>query len=584
MDPEPPIPSLRWRILLLGLLSVGMGVFAWYTMLGNYPRTQFGDGQMFHKGIEAARVSVVRYHELPLWNPYECGGNPLWDNPEQMAAAPLLWPVLFLGTTVEVYFWCIIHGALGFLAMWLFGRHELRLTRVATFLAASIWAFCGFHQQHASTGHLSFASFEYFPLAILLWRRAETDLRAAAGLGALVAWMLYEAGTYSVPHLALFLAAETLTRAWPAKRFVPIGRAAAVVVAVTVIVGAARLFPLVAQLGAHTRALEPETDHLTWQTLRDMFLVRQHGWGAAGQTYVWPEYWAYLGPIVVVLGLVGIALAGIEYAWLVALLVLAFVLMCGHFAPWAPWSILKGHIFPFKEMRVPARFRCEVSLFLAAFCGIAIDRLRQLAQRKVPSHATTIGAFIVALGFVGVGDLLSTSLIWIETRWPQAPESHPMPSTRLYYGGPGLAPFIDQPQQNRGRLDCWGEWGSFYSGAPLWEGDVPQARGATKDVVVEVGNRTQNTFSIDAVLTRPGRVLVNSSYDRAWRTDVGTLVEVNRQLVLELPEGRHHVHLRYWPIGLTAGLLLSTFGTAAVVAYFVWDARRKRHQRLPYPA
>jgi len=103
-------------------------------------------------------------------------------------------------------------------------------------------------------------------------------------------------------------------------------------------------------------------------------------------------------------------------------------------------------------------------------------------------------------------------------------------------------------------------------------------------VVIEVGNRTQNTFTIDAVLTRPGRVLVNSSYDRGWRTDVGTLVEANRQLVLELPEGRHRVHLHYWPIGLTAGFILSTFGTAAVVAYLVWDTRRKRHQRLSQPS
>jgi len=123
MTPEPPITPPRLRILLLGLLAVGMSVFAWYTMLGNYPHTQFGDGQMFHKAIEAARVSVVRYHELPLWNPYECGGVPLWDNPELPTAAPLLWPVVFLGTTAEMYFWYIVHGALGFGntgAVWIF--------------------------------------------------------------------------------------------------------------------------------------------------------------------------------------------------------------------------------------------------------------------------------------------------------------------------------------------------------------------------------------------------------------------------------------------------------------------------------
>ncbi|HWL89077.1 MAG TPA: hypothetical protein VNO21_24915, partial [Polyangiaceae bacterium] len=401
--------------------------------------------------------------------------------------------------------------------------------------------------------------------------------RAGIGLGALVAWMMYEGGTYPLPHLGLFLAAETLTRAWPLQRLLPIGRAALVVGAAGLLLGAARFLPVLAQLHAHSRVLE-ETDALTWPTFRDMFLARQHGWAAAGQTYVWPEYWSYLGPIVVVLGLIGIVVGGFEHAWLLALLLLALALMFGHFAPWAPWSVLKGHIFPFKEMRVPARFRCEVSLFIAAFCGIAVDRLRTLAERKLPSkaHAAAAGAFIVAITFVGVGDLISTSLVWIETRFPNAPQGKTMPSTRFYYGGPGLAAFIDQPAQNRGRFDCWGEWGAFYAGAPLWEGDVPQARGASPDVVVEVANRTQNTFTIDAKLSQPGRVLVNSSYDPGWRSDTGTALEVNKQLVLELPAGNYRVHLAYWPRGLTAGFTLTALGIAAAIGYFMWDARRRK--------
>ncbi|WP_394824066.1 hypothetical protein [Pendulispora albinea] len=576
-SPEPPIASLRVRAAILGSLAVVMSTLAWYTMLGAYPRTQQGDGMTFHKTIDAARVSVLRYHELPLWNPYECGGIPLWDNPQQVAAAPLAWPALIVGTTAAMYFWYVIHGAFGFLSMWLLCRYELRASWMAAFIGSCAWAFNGFHQHHYSGGHLAFVAFEYFPLAILLWRRAEADLRAAVGLGVLVAWMFYEGAVYPLPHLALFLGAETLTRAWPARRLLPIARAAAVVLVVGFVLGAARILPVLAQIRAHARELGVEGDVLRGKTFLRMFLARHHEREVPGQEYVWTEYNTYLGPIILVLALVGIALAGLRYAWIYALLALAVALMFGHFAHLAPWSILKGHVFPFKEMRVPSRFRCETSLFLAMFAAIGLDELREMIRSRTKSieHATAAGTLLVALACIGVGDMLSVSLSWIETRFTNPSAGKVVPAAHLYYGGPRLATFIDQPQQNRGELDCWDEWG-FSAGAPLWQGDLPQARGATSDVVVEAVNRTQNTFTMDVTAANAGRVLVNSAYDRGWRTDTGTLLEVDKQLVLELPAGRHHVRLHYWPHGLTLGFVLTLMGIAATTAYFVWERRRRR--------
>jgi len=273
---------------------------------------------------------------------------------------------------------------------------------------------------------------------------------------------------------------------------------------------------------------------------------------------------------VLLMALCGLVLAQLEYAWLYALLGLALLLMFGHFHPAAPWSILKGHIFPFKEMRVPSRFRYEVSLFVAMFATIGLDKLGALLKRRLrdPARAAAIATVVAGMAFVGVGDMVSVSLTWIETRFTNAPETHPAPSTRLYLEGPGLAPFIDQPQQNRGRLGCWDEWG-FHQGAPLWAGDVPQARAADDGAVVEVGNRTQNTFSIDVDVKRPSRIRVNSAYDHGWRTDHGTLSENEHQLVLDLTEtGRYRIKLRYWPHYMTLGWLLTVFGSLATALFF----------------
>lgn len=557
-------------VLLLGFL---FSVFAWWPMLQAYPNTQGGDGPPFHKMIEAARVSVVRYHELPLWNPYECGGIPLLDNPQAPTAAPLIWPMLFLGTTATIYLWYLLHSAMGFASMWFFARDEVKLSRAGTLVASVAWAFSGFHQQHYSGGHFTFVPFLYFPLAFLLWRRAAKDLRHAIGLGWLVAWMMLEGAVYPLPHLFVLLFVETLTRI-DRRSFAPIARAAVVVMLCALTVGACRFLPVMDQLKSHTRPIGLENDHIQWATLKDMFLSRTHERFVPGQSYVWPEYGTYIGPFLLGLALVGLLAAGFDAPWLVVLATVSFVLMMGHFSPAAPWAVLKGHVFPFKEMRVPSRFRCEVSMFIALFAGMAIDVLpRRLggASRKAKDWTRTV---VLAFALVGAGDMMATGIAWFQVCFTNPPEQKVAASARLYVHGPNLASMIDQPRQNRMRLACWDEW-AFSAGAPMWEGDVPQARpGPGEKAVVEVVRRTQNKFSIDVVAEAPSRILVNSGYDRGWRSNVGEVRDQDKLLVVDVPAGRHHLSLEYWPHGLTAGLVLTMLGLLGSIVAFSRLSRR----------
>ena len=124
---------------VLGVFGLGflLSIFAWWPMIAAYPATQGGDGPPYHKTLEAARVSLVRYRELPLWNPYECGGLPLWDNPQGAASAPLIFPMFLLGTTATMYLWYLLHSAMGFASMWFLARDEVKLSRPATFVARS---------------------------------------------------------------------------------------------------------------------------------------------------------------------------------------------------------------------------------------------------------------------------------------------------------------------------------------------------------------------------------------------------------------------------------------------------------------
>lgn len=573
---------LRWVALVA--FAVLTSLYAWWPMVAAYPNTQGGDGPTFQKTLEAEKASVTRYHELPLWNAYECGGLPLWDNPQQPSGAPLVLLMFLTDTTKTMIVWYLLHSAAGFICMWIFARKDLDLSRPAAMTASLAWAYSGFHQQHYSGGHMAFVPFLYFPLALYLWRRAEHDLRAAGLLAILAAWMFYEGAVYPLPHLVIVLGAETMTRLWPARRLLPIARAAAIVVVLAFLLAASRMLPVADQLRAHTRPIGVEVDVIQWDTFKMMFLERSHGRALPGQTYVWPEYATYFGPLLIALALLGMLAGGVESVWLLALMLLCGAFMWGHGHRLAPWHILKTYIFPFKEMRVPSRFAVEVSMFLAAFIGIAVDKLpKRLARFSTPAVGRAVRGAVLLVALVGVGDMMGVGIDWFRTCFYNPPLAKVMPSKRLYLGGAGLASnFVDQPHQNRGRIACWDEWG-WNAGAALWEGDVPQAKAADDGVVVTAVTRTQNTFTIDINAERPSKVLVNSTYDKQWRTDVGQIIEQDSLLVVAVPAGQAAVHLRYLPRLFWPGVLLTLLGIAATSALFVVLARRRRAERLGHP-
>jgi hypothetical protein len=574
---ESSTKSLSWlRALALGGLALVLSIFAWGPMLALYPHTQWGDGSFFQKMVEAARASVVYYHELPLWNPYECGGVPLWDNPQAPISTPLLWVMLLVPTARAIEIWYIAHTAVGFMCMWIFARRELRLGSTATFLASAVWTFAGVHWHHLTGGSLTWVPFFYAPLMLFLWRHAERDRRLAVALGALIALTIYEGGVYPLAFAVVFLGAETLTRAWPPRRIPRIALLGLIVLAVAITLGAARFLPVADQIRSHTRGLGSESDYLRWDTLKDVFLRRDHDRPVAGQSYVWTEYSDYLGPFILAFALVGMALAGAGRLWMVALALLAFGITLGHFAAYAPWSIMK-HFFPFKEMRVPSRFLSWLTVFLAGFAGIGFEKLSAAARRFALSagFSDALRVALTGIAFIGIGDMISVQIDWCERFFHESPSQTVERSARFYYGGSDLTQFIDQPKQNRGRLDCWEEWG-FSAGAPLWQGDVPQARAQDDAAVVETVNRTQNTFTVDVNVKRPARILLNTGYDKGWRSDVGTPGEQNKQLIVDLPPGRHRVHVKYWPKTLVAGFLLTALGMVGSVLFLKWESSRRR--------
>ena len=561
---SPLVPPWARAAALVGL-ALFLTVWAWWPMFASYPGTSIEDGHYFHQMVAISKAAVWKYHEVPLWNPFDCRGIPMWDHPENITASPIFWLTVPFSTTVTIILWNVIHVAAGFVGMWLLVRDELKLERSTALIAACFWAFASAHTMHYAGEHEALISFLDAPILLLLWRRAERSWSYAVGTGLAFAWMVYDGATYGLPHTCVLLFIETMTRVWPPKRALRVLGAAVVVGVVGLSVGASRLLPLMDQFAFHKRpALYPDVDTLArWETIRDMYTLRSPHWRARypPQQYVFGEYLTYIGWLGVILCLLGVIASAGEMTWLVVVALGLIVLMLGHFSPKSPWSLLHAHVFPFKQMRVPARFRLLLMVPISIWVASSTQHVPAFVRRYSPRWGSALRVAMIGCAFLCAGDVVGLGQEMIRVRFTDAPEQKVTASKNFYYGGADLSPdFINHPLQNHAWLACRSyEW-SFVTDAPLWEGDVPQARATDSGAVVEAVRRTHNTFTMTVEVTRPTRILLNSGYDRGWRSSAGTVVEAAHQLALDLPPGHHEVRMRYWPEKMTLGVTISSIG------------------------
>ena len=98
------------------------------------------------------------------------------------------------------------------------------------------------------------------------------------------------------------------------------------------------------------------------------------------------------------------------------------------------------------------------------------------------------------------------------------------------------------------------------------------------------GDAATMTFTLEVDASRPSRILLNSGDDRGWRSNVGTVIELSHQLVLELPAGHHAVKMRYWPEKLTLGVSVSLVGLLGSLLFFFRRQLARLFRRKPKPS
>ncbi len=569
----------RSRIATLLVASLLGGLVLVSEAFEHPAATGFGDYGVFHLMWEAARTTVLVHGELPLWNPYICGGMPEWGYGNSQVFHPLFLVALAFGSTLGLKLFLWIHAAAGLAGAYLLARREIRLRVGPSAFTASLFGGTSFFAWHCGLGHANFIPFYLLPWLVLAWRRAAEDHRHAVGVAVVLALAVLGGGDYPFVFFVIVLGFEACASAATPRRasLVPAVCAAG---GLTLLLGGVRLLPVLTNVTRFPKLVR-SVDSMTPIDVVHAWTDRATRWAQLpwrGHTWNVVEYGCYLGWAVLALSVVGglVAFRHGQRRLLVGAL-LFLILALGAFAPWAPWALL--HRLPVLEsLQVPSRWLLIGSFYLILLAGLGMQWLLDRAMERGPAFG--IGAGLVAV--VLVADVWAIQRAVVDGQWSRAPVDVGPREPRFFLWFVPAKPVDRRAPRQPARPQIVG-WnvgtGSCYTGMGylpalgLWSGDSPQVRAVPADgAEIEEVARSSLRWKIRARVERPTRVVFNSTWEQDWVAPPYRVIEDLGRLAVDLPPGDHEVTLRYEPRSLPWAL--GAFALGALLALAL--ARRRR--------
>ncbi len=564
----------RWRgveALAVAIISVVFGATFAYPLLqrlGHPGITLDWDAALHHHWV--AVETVTRFHQIPLWNPYACGGTPLLGEPQSRILTPFFLLHLVAGPVKALHLEVFLHLAVGAAGGYVLGR-TLGLGRLGATAVALVFPSCSTQFLRLGVGHTNSLPYAYLPWIVACFSFAVERRRLVPGAlaGLLLALVVGEGGVYVAPHAGLLLGMLAVAQALAARDVWPL-----VVLAETGAFGLAfaapKLLPALEYVQRIPRLI-PSNESTSLSVMATALFSRDPAPHLPPLNYwEYHEYGAYLGPAAALLALAGVVLSWRRaWPWTVTVIVF-FGLALGDIGPASPWSLL--HRLPlFASQHVPSRFLVMLVFSVGVLAGLGTDAFARIHWRWArPAVAFLILAGAVDAFLVGPRHLRRTF------EWEYAPLP-PAPRFKQVWLGQGRAMYASA-RANMGALDCF----QHAMGSELTFARAANLEGYRGEAYVVGSGKvrgtlwTPNALEFQVALDQPGVLVVNQNFNTLWELVAGhgEVFPSDGLLAVRLPAGAQRLTLRYGGGLLTCGLALATFGGAGLAA--LWYRERSR--------
>ena len=133
------------EIAWVALGSLAFALCFFYRFFGRFSRlfVWSGFGRLdwdYHMQLHwVTWYTITHFHQFPFWNPYKCGGMPLFGNPQSAILTPFLLLDLLFGPVIGLHLDSIVHVALAFGGAYFLAR-VLGISRLGAVACAGAFA------------------------------------------------------------------------------------------------------------------------------------------------------------------------------------------------------------------------------------------------------------------------------------------------------------------------------------------------------------------------------------------------------------------------------------------------------------
>jgi hypothetical protein len=554
-------------------LPVRLAVFAlvaaalvWTTLPDATHLNEFRDVHHLFLYERAAIDTIKRFGELPLWNPYYCGGFDAVGAPQTRFMSPtILLGLLFGAERAEILtvFTLAIVGMEG-MYRWLRLRVE---SAPAAMLIAPVFALSGQFTVAYYRGWIQFFGFELLPWLLfgvaLAARRKPIGMVIAA---IAFATMLGFAGFFAVPLVAVAATIEAVRGLAEAPRDRQ-ARAFAMLFATAVfmvMVAWVRVWPVAETLASAPRIMAGapgNSPRTIVASLVGLLQVKEANTQIDGSFYVGPAF-------------LGIVALGLQYRRAAVVLPIAFLclwLAAGYSAHVSAFAMLR-RVPGLTAIRYPERFTWLAIFFGSELAAYAVMRVPRATMGK----AWRAAALLTLAG--GIAWTCTTQILAFHrvagARTLGVVEENVFGEFHNARGNRWKTVHFES--MGIGSLGCYethrlAQSRLLRGDLPAEEYVAPQSAGAG---TVKRVSWSPTSIVVHAAMTKPGRMLVNQNWAPGWHSSVGEIVSNEGLLGVDLPAGESDVTLTFRPWSTVGGALVTATALASL-AFLVWR-RRKR--------
>ena len=555
--------STALRLALFAALAL---ILVWTSLPHAASVNEFRDAQVMLAYERAAVDTVRHFGQVPLWDPYYCGGLDGVGAPQSRFTSPtLLLSVLFGPERADllIVFLFVIAGMEG-MFRWL----RLRVSSApAALVVAPVFALSGHFAVAYFRGWTNFFGFELVPWVLLgITLAARGKLRGIAIASVAFAVMLGFGGSFAAPLVAVAALVEALRAVLdepPSARARSLAMLAATA-SFMATVSFVRLWPIAETLAAAPRIMAGTPGHQPRALL------------AATTSLLAPKDGDILLSGSFFVGSAFLAVAALGAADRRALRGLAAVVIfvwfsAGYARKPALFALLR-ELPVFSALRYPERFLWIAILFATEPAALAIGRIPLIGEGR----RWRVGVWVVLAGAIGF-TIFNEISAFHRTSQERAlgtltesfsPDFHQTRGNRwlvAHYEAMGV-----------GSLSCW-ETHPVVQSTRL-RADLPAEEYLSEDTR-SAGTVTRTSWSpneivLHANVARSARILVNQNWHPGWHASVGTVVSAEGLIAIDIPQGEQDIRLRFRPWSTLAGAGVSATALLAL-AGLGWVLRRR---------